>query len=380
MPFRTVVGHEAAIRSLQRALQQDRLPTGYLFTGPPHVGKTTLALALAQAANCEQPTTDAEGLPDACGECATCRRIAAESYPDSAVIRPRIKETVKDEDDAEESREVAAELDDALIYKDQIAWLRMHAAAGAMEARQRVHVVAGAEAMNATAANLFLKTLEEPNDRVTFVLTSSRPSLLLPTIISRCQTFALHPLHPDQMREELDRRFPDTDPHNRDRVVALSDGAYGRALSLLETQALLNLREEVLTLLAGLPDRELWEALRLGEALVNLGERWWHAEHPDEAGQDFYKHAHDRAVRAALNEVLAVMQAWFRDLLALGQPELLTNADYLEALRRAADRYPAGAALAAGKALEDLRQDLRQNLNLLLATQALFVRLLGLRG
>jgi DNA polymerase III subunit delta' len=56
MPFASLVGHEAAIQSLQRALLAERLPTGYLFVGPPHIGKTALAVAFAQAANCERPT------------------------------------------------------------------------------------------------------------------------------------------------------------------------------------------------------------------------------------------------------------------------------------------------------------------------------------
>lgn len=380
MPFSTVVGHDAAIRSLRRALRQERLPTGYLFSGPPHIGKTTLALALAQAANCEQPVADAEGLPDACGQCTTCRRIAEESYADSAVIRPRLREKVKDDEEEEEAREIAADLDDATISREPLARLRMQVAATAVEAQHRVFVVANAEAMNAAAANLFLKTLEEPPPATTFVLTSARPSALLPTIVSRCQTLTLHPLHPEELRLALAERWPQVEAARREQVLALSEGAYGRALVLMERPELLALRGELLDMLAGLPEREPWEALRLGEEMVDLGERWWHVEHPDEGGQDLFKHAHDRAVRAALYEVLAVMQSWFRDLLALDQPGLLTNADHRGKLQVAAASYPAETALAAQRILGGLREDLRQNPNLLLSTQALFVRLLSLRS
>ena len=377
MPFSAVVGHEAAIRSLQRALRAERLPTGYLFTGPAHIGKTTLAKAFAQAANCETPLELPEG-PEACGACPTCLRIEREAYADVRVLRPRRKVDIKGEDD-DEKLQLQAELDDALIDVKLMERLRMDAAASAMEARRRVYIITQADAMNAEAANRFLKTLEEPPPGLTFILTTAQPSRLLPTIISRCQVLALHALHREDLKSALSARFPHLSPERSEQIASLSAGALGRALSLAEKPDLLTLREELLGLAASLPGLEPWEALRCGERLLDLTERWWLAEHPDDAGRDFLKHAHDTAVRAELRTTLAVLHTWFRDLLAAGNPALLTNADHREAVELAAASYTPEAALGAVRALEELREDLSQNPNLRLAAEALFVRLLSLK-
>jgi DNA polymerase III gamma/tau subunit len=130
--------------------------------------------------------------------------------------------------------------------------------------------------------------------------------------------------------------------------------------------------------MAALPQLEPWEALRQGERLLDLSERWWLAEHPDGSGRDLLRHAHEVVLRGALRETLGVIHSWFRDLLALKQPDLLTNPDWQEALRIAAQQYPPGVAVAACRALEELRQDLAQNANVRLAAEALFVRLIGL--
>ncbi|NLO73093.1 MAG: hypothetical protein GX100_03140 [candidate division WS1 bacterium] len=402
MPFAQVVGHQGAILALQRALLAQRVPTAYLFVGPPHIGKTTLAKAFAQAANCESPryprgeTSDAEALLDACGECQTCVRIERETYGDTRVLRPRRRVEVKAEEDPQK-QELQAELDDALLDVRLIERLRMEAAASAVEARRRVFILTQAETMNAEAANRFLKTLEEPPPDLTFILTTAQPSRLLPTLVSRCQISVLHPLHRADLKAELMRRmtagptatavekgdtgaWPHLPPERVEQIVSLSGGALGRALNLVAKPQILQLREELLEALGRLPSMELWEALREGERLLDLTERWWLAEHPDEAGAEFLKRAHDTAVRAELRETLGVMQSWFRDLLALERVDLLANADRQAALRTVvAPAYPPHAALAAAEAVEQARADLRQNPNLRLLTEALMVRLLDLR-
>jgi DNA polymerase-3 subunit delta' len=402
MPFSSLLGHEAATAVLRQALANDRLATGYLFVGPPHVGKTTLALALAQEANCERLTVGGTGVSPvsadagdtgetpvplkagACGECSSCRRIAAGSHPDVRVLRPSLQVKVKTSDtDAEEIEEaatLAADMEDALIRTEAIGELLASASLAGVEARRRVYIIENAEAMNPPAANRLLKTLEEPPADTTFVLTTARPGLLLPTILSRCQMLSLHPLGPDEIAQRLAEFYPLAPAEQRQVVAGLSAGAWGRARRLMEEPAIIALRTELLDLVLSLPRAEVWESLRLAERLADLTERWWLADEPGELGARMLKQARDRVLRSKLREVAEVIESAFRDMMvATAEGSRLINADRTEQLRAAARAYPPAAAVEACRQLDLLRTDLRQNANLRLALEALFIRLLNLR-
>lgn len=399
MPFCDIVGHQQAIKALRRALHGGRLPPGYLFIGPPHVGKTTLALALAQAANCEHPINpdDPETL-DACGECSSCRRIAAETYPDLRVVRPRLKvklpkkatqkqnkkDQKQDEQEQEESEErlpakLIGELEDALIDVELINALIAETNRVAVEARRRVYIISSAETMNPAAANRLLKTLEEPPANTTFVLTTSRPSLLLPTIISRCQEIPLHPLHRPGLVETLKTAYPEAAPEQREAAASLSAGAYGRARRAMEHPEILQVRAELLSLAASLPHLALWECPRVAESFLEILRHWWVAEEPDKIGQALFKYARERVLRTKMKQVLEVLESWFRDLMVVREEGQLNNPDWQPQLLEAAALYPPEAAVRAGQVLGRCRRDLDQNINLRLAAEALLIRLLVLQ-
>ncbi len=427
MPFSAIVGHEQAVAVLRRALRGDRLPTGYLFVGPAHVGKTALAIALAQAANCERvgelhpptPLSRAYGLgegerntsetpgpptqagkpalpageghgasprptAEACGECSTCRRIAAGLHPDVRIVQPRLSLTAtkKVEGDGEEDREeaetLAAEMEDARITVEEVKDLLGSASLAAVEARRRVYIVCSVETMEPAVSNRLLKTLEEPPPDTTFILTTSRPARMLPTLISRCQQVMLHPLPPEEMAAKLAAAYPAASAEQRAVVAGLSAGAWGRAQGLMEEPQILAVRKELLEMAASLTRREPWEALRLGENLAAAAEQWWRAEHPDEIGERMLKAGRDRVLRTQLRALLEVLESWFRDLMVAGRGRLI-NPDYREEILYAARRYPPQAAVEACRVLGEFRRDLAQNVNLRLGLEALWVRLMGLR-
>jgi len=163
-----------------------------LLHGPAGVGQFEMAIALASAWLCESTTRAADA--PACGECASCRLIAARTHPDLCVLLPEALQEplgwrLGDESEAGEGGKGAKPSKEIRIdaMRAAIAFTQQTAARGG----QKLLVIHPAERMNHVTANTLLKTLEEPPGRVRFVLSSAAPARLLPTVRSRCQGLAL---------------------------------------------------------------------------------------------------------------------------------------------------------------------------------------------
>jgi DNA polymerase-3 subunit delta' len=180
MPFRDVVaahGHRRLAGLFARSIRRDVLPPSMIFSGPAGSGTRAMATALAQALNCLSPTVFDDGGPaargradsaaarDACGTCTACARIGRGVYPDVLVVAPG---------------------DNGSIKIDQIRDAIDRTAFRPFEGRRRVVIVDEADMMAAPAQSALLKTLEEPPPSSVFVLVTSRPDMLLPTVQSRC--------------------------------------------------------------------------------------------------------------------------------------------------------------------------------------------------
>lgn len=174
MSFRDVIGQDRALRMLRGAMKSGRLAASYLFAGEDGIGKKFAALNLVKALNCLEPVEAPEGTRDACDDCASCRKIDAGSHPDCVLLAPE-NGLIKVEH--------VRRLEEALSYKS-------------FEGGMKVAVVDEAETMNASAANAFLKTLEEPPPGSLIILVSSRPDRLPATIRSRCSRINFRPLSP----------------------------------------------------------------------------------------------------------------------------------------------------------------------------------------
>src|SRR5262245_54240505 len=170
MPFRDVPTHRRIVELLSRSVARGTLPPSLIFSGPHGAGKRLTALAVAQALNCLHPrSADARdatrGPVDACGTCAACVRITRGVHPDVLVVEPG---------------------DSGAIKIDQIRDIVDRAAFRPFEGRRRVVIVDDADALVPAAQNALLKTLEEPPSSSVFILLTSRPDVLLPTVRSRC--------------------------------------------------------------------------------------------------------------------------------------------------------------------------------------------------
>ena len=194
---------------LSRGVALDSLPPSLLLAGPAGVGKRRVAMAVAAALNCLQPPQSGKFERDACGECAACRRIARGVHPDVILIEPGETGTIK----IEQVRDVI----DRAGYRP-------------FEGRRRAVVIDEADAMVPAAQNALLKTLEEPPSASMFILVSSMPDVLLPTVVSRCPRLRFGPLSVADVAEILvrDHGFAQSEAHV---AAADADGSVGRALS-----------------------------------------------------------------------------------------------------------------------------------------------------
>jgi DNA polymerase-3 subunit delta' len=182
------IGQDRVTALLRRAIERDRVPNAYLFSGPPGAPLVETSLALACALNCQR------GKGVACGECDACSKIVAGIHPDVVTL----------------VREGAANIVPIESVRSQVIariGLPPH------EADTRVFVVEEATAMAPPAANALLKTLEEPPARTLFVLCTTAPEQLLPTIRSRCQ----------RVRFGGGAPIADADPARSERIRALGD-------------------------------------------------------------------------------------------------------------------------------------------------------------
>ena len=208
MPFRTIAGHSRLLSLLSRVIARDSMPPAVLMAGPAGVGKRLTAVVVAQAVNCLQPRSSGEFERDACGECASCRRIARGVHPDIIVVEPGDSGAIK----IEQLRDVIARSQ----YRP-------------FEGRKRVVIIDEADAAGADAQSALLKTLEEPPSASIFILISSMPDALLPTVLSRCPRLRFGPLTPADVARVLmqDHGYSEGDAR---AAAADADGSIGRAL------------------------------------------------------------------------------------------------------------------------------------------------------
>jgi DNA polymerase III subunit delta' len=207
---------DTARTTIERALESDRVHHAYLFTGPDGVGKELAAFGLAQALVCERRgASDQGGLfgggapagpppKAACGECSACQRAVPRAdektpvHPDVVVIERGLYAP-------QAIGRRNAETQDISI--DQIRTLVLARAAFAPhEGRAKVFIIRRAEELSVSAANALLKTLEEPGAKTHFILLSSQPEALLPTILSRTLKVRFAPLPDDLVCELLEGR------------------------------------------------------------------------------------------------------------------------------------------------------------------------------
>src|ERR1700758_1697215 len=254
MGFSEFHGNAEIIHRLRDMLARDHFPHAVVLAGGQGSGKYTLALMLAQTLNCLTPP---DGLPDFCGTCANCIRIAQAGdlearFAEAVEARENLRET-----DKKETRLFVQTHPDVLVIPpdppqmmikvDQVRRVIETIYYRPAEARERVYIFTDSAFMK-EAANSLLKVLEEPPEFATIFLLSENPGEFLPTIRSRSMTFTLGALPSEEIESYLSKQRPDWNARQRALVARLCGGAVGRARSF-DLAAYTAARSNALTIL-----------------------------------------------------------------------------------------------------------------------------------
>jgi DNA polymerase-3 subunit delta' len=328
-----VVGQKATVRFLERALIQNQLAHAYILSGPPQVGKRTIALALARAVNCE-------GAISPCGECTPCQRIAAGRHADVVVL------------------EVQEQDGDKIIKLGAIRDLQHQIALKPYEGRCRVCIIRNAEFLSMEAAGALLKTLEEPPAQTLLLLTSAAPGHIQETVLSRCQTLEIRPMSIAEIASILETRWKRA-PEEAQRLARFSRGCIGWAIRALDEETMLESRSQHLERLARLPTSSLEERFSYAAELAALMPQ----QH------------------TTLREIMDLWGLWWQDLLALQVSE--ANLDVVQEAMEAAMHATRELSLSQiGQAIRNLRRTqelLELNVNPRLALENLMLTLPNLK-
>ena len=325
-----VIGQTRAVSLLQHSLEAGTLAHAYLLVGPPHVGKMTLAINLAQALNCEATERP-------CLECSTCQKIASASHADVQIIG-----LTHNEDSAEAK----------LIGIDQIKQMQHSANLPPFEGNHKVFIIDGAELLSTEAANCLLKTLEEPIGKVIFVLLTVNDSLLPATVVSRCQCLELPPLSTAEVASALADSWG-IEPERARLLAGVSHGCLGWALSAAADDSLLQQRNEELN--------------RLLDAITaDCEERF---NYVAQLATQFNQN------RGSVYGVLDLWLDYWRDLMLVktGCHDIITNVDRLDGLVEMANGYRLAQIKTFIESTRAAAEQLRQNANPRLVLEVLML-------
>ena len=367
MSWKNIINQQRVVEVLQRGIAQERIAHALLFYGPDGVGKRAVALALARTLQCKNRQGEA-----ACEACDACQKSAKMLHPDIHVLFP-FPSDARPEDITERLRHFGENpyepfdyvrrpsLNDPLKVSNKQAIytvarisdeLRRAMSFRPVEGVYKVSILTDVEAMRVEAANAFLKLLEEPTPATIFILITTRPDRLLPTISSRCQRLRFDSLHAEHIETGLRERFEINDEQIR-MLARMANGSFSRALELASNEELLGNRQLVIDYFRFSYTRHTDKIADLIADMAAMG-------------------------RERLKSLLGLMLSWIRDLMLFretGDTALLINVDQVESIQRFCENVPSANVEAmvglVEQAIELIGRNVHVNLILIVLAERL---------
>jgi DNA polymerase-3 subunit delta' len=327
-----VIGQKRAVSLLQRSLKSGAVSHAYMFIGPAHSGKMTLARDLAKALNCQ-------GEEPPCGQCDPCRKIQESKHADVQV-------TGISSDDTGETKSKTE------IGIDRIRQLQHSASLPPFEGKYKVYIIENAEMLSVEAANALLKTLEEPESRMVFILLVSDSNLLLETVVSRCQKVELVPVSLSEAEDALVKNWG-VESEKAALLARLSRGRLGWAVSAALDESITEQRTEMLERMLEVIDADTEERFAYSSQLAT------------KFGQD----------RGYVYDRLDMWLDWWRDMLLIktGLGDNITNIDRIDELKKMAGGRNLSGIREFIRGIQTAGEQLRQNANPRLALEVLML-------
>ena len=361
MGFKDFLGNSATVTHLRESVRAERFPHSLILAGPRGAGKYTLALMLARAVNCLEPT-ESDGLPDFCGHCRNCDRIG-----EAANLEERVAEAVAARDemrdtDKRETRILIQTHPDVLIVPPDPPQLLIKMG----QVRQVIHVayyrppveskrsftIFTSSAFMKEAANSLLKVLEEPPEHTSLILLTENPQELLPTIRSRAVVHRLGALPSVELETLLAQRRPELKPQELALAARLAEGAVGRVLTLDLGVYLASRQDALVVLRNALREPDYSQLFRATESY--------------RGGVDGQEKTINllRALGSLIEDLLLVVA---------GSPGLVRNVDMTAELERLAQGVTVDWIDGAARSLVQVEQGMRRNLLRSLSLDAMAV-------
>lgn len=333
--FDGIFGQPRVREFLRASIASGRVSHAYLFTGPAGSNKTAAAYAFAQAILCKD---------HGCRTCDDCRRIERRKHPDVHFYTPEGAQGYL----IEQIREIVSGVSLAPI-----------------RAKGKVYILDRVDLLGVSAANAFLKTLEEPVEGVTFILLGRTREAVLPTIVSRCQVVPFRHIPAREAAGILSQKTGVT-PEQARIAIEACNGSITRAMTFAKSAERAEFRARIMEVLSNLSLSDERDVLEYAAELIERAKapldnvRTQQSEELAESA-DFltktalkqielrHKRALSMATRESLNQTTSIIRSWLRDVLMLasGAPDLIVNIDQREVLQRVAQKVTPASIMSA---------------------------------